>query len=106
MKPLFTSIYCPNERGGEHPLLMTIGGKSWRAERVPHSASKWPPWATRGWRLSAYASDPTERASLSDAELIKHMQEKWRDSEAPGWKITGQTPEQAENCTMAFGPVR
>lgn len=107
MVALFTSSYCPNEdRKGGHGLSMELGGRRWRAQRVP-AFTPIPDWATHGWHVDRESHVPSEDGRLADLELIERMREYFVDDEreSPGWEFCPGDRNPKLGILMVFGPI-
>lgn len=89
LRPLFTSLFCPNECDASGPRSIAIDSERWWVALVS-PGGKIPTWATKGW----YVIDRWKISTL-DSALLK-MKEEW-GSEKHWWKIENSSFKKGVN---------
>lgn len=78
MRPLFTSMFCPNECDPSGPRSIEIDSERWWVALVPPEG-KIPSWATMGWYL-------IKKLGIVDLDAaIVKMREEWDEDEEKNW---------------------
>lgn len=110
LRPLFTSLFCPNDcdrRDRDEYIITMIDGFRWRMALVPFGA-RFPQWATRGRYLleSDRRFDP--RIESDAMRALAFLRKEWEEDGPDWWKIEnhikGRTNDDKDGDPIAaFG---